>query len=436
MKIKNSAAALLAVSMGLGSAYGLDLSTEQKVKQIIADYSPVVWFHGEEQYFTHNVDAYLNSINMLGGVVSSANSYDNFKQEHVYYWSADHINRYGINSSQASLKNYISSRHNVPRGDVQTWFKIADQSIKAGDVGATKTYVVANEDPLARTLTLEYNYFYPYNGPGRFEVCMSGNDCSNIQSTTVGRHQGDWESVNLVIDTQTDEVKKVYLSAHGDLKESKDDILFWNRHPYVYSAKYSHAFYPQGGRVDYERVWSKDYWLGTASVDLFDVTGSASYLWSPYPNGYQVIKSNMDVFADTLIPEWVTYSERWGFNEKLKHSVSITIFGGSVYTYDYKEVGRGPNKRIDNTPKGATLFKHPNYQGYAITLDTGSYTIAQLSAQGIPNDDVSSIHVPSGYKVDIYQHDNFGGWVRTYYNDIPGLGSGDNQISSVRVSKL
>lgn len=436
MKIKLSSAALLVATLGVGSAYGLDLSTEQSVKQIIADYSPVVWFHGEEQYFTHNVEAYLDSINMFGGVVNNADNYDTFNEQYVYFWPGQYVKSHGIKNAQESLKNYISASHNVAKADVQTWFNIADQSIKAGNVAATKTYVVANEDPLARTLTLEYNYFYPYNGPGRFEVCISGNDCSNVQSTSVGRHEGDWESVNLVIDTHTDEVKKVYLSAHGDLKESKADILFWNKHPYVYSGKYSHAFYPKAGRVDYERVWSKDYWLGTASVDLFDVTGSASYLWSPFPNGYQVIKSNMDVFADTVIPEWVTYNERWGFNEKLIHRHSITVFGGSVYTYDYKEVGRGPHKRIDTTPKGATFYKHFDYQGYAITLGAGSYTLAQLRARGIVNDDVSSIQVPGGYKVDVYQHDNFRGWVRTYYNDIPNLGNINDQISSIRITDL
>jgi hypothetical protein len=57
----------------------------------------------------------------------------------------------------------------------------------------------------------------------------------------------------------------------------------------------------------------------------------------------------------------------------------------------------------------ATVYKDCNYGGSAVGLNAGSYTLSQLNALGILNDDISSIKVNSGYKVTLYKHDNFGG---------------------------
>jgi hypothetical protein len=57
----------------------------------------------------------------------------------------------------------------------------------------------------------------------------------------------------------------------------------------------------------------------------------------------------------------------------------------------------------------ATVYKDCNYGGYAIGLGVGSYTLAQLNALGVPNDDVSSLKVQNGYQVILYADDNFQG---------------------------
>jgi hypothetical protein len=62
------------------------------------------------------------------------------------------------------------------------------------------------------------------------------------------------------------------------------------------------------------------------------------------------------------------------------------------------------------TPTGvATFYKDCNYAGNAVGLNAGTYTLSQLNAQGILNDDISSLKVTAGYKVTLYKHDNFGG---------------------------
>jgi hypothetical protein len=57
----------------------------------------------------------------------------------------------------------------------------------------------------------------------------------------------------------------------------------------------------------------------------------------------------------------------------------------------------------------ATVYKDCNYAGSAVSLPVGDYNLAALNARGILNDDISSLQVAAGYKVVLYQDDNFAG---------------------------
>jgi hypothetical protein len=56
-----------------------------------------------------------------------------------------------------------------------------------------------------------------------------------------------------------------------------------------------------------------------------------------------------------------------------------------------------------------TVYKDCNYTGTAVNLNAGSYTLAQLQALGVVNDDISSLRVQSGYRVTLYWDNNFQG---------------------------
>ena len=99
----------------------------------------------------------------------------------------------------------------------------------------------------------------------------------------------------------------------------------------------------------------------------------------------------------------------------------------SPYTYTWANVGAGTyNVRAVVTddrggqataqitvavssPSGTIVYKHCNYGGYAITLPVGSYTLNQLIALGVINDDISSLKVNSGYEAILYRDNNFAG---------------------------
>jgi len=91
----------------------------------------------------------------------------------------------------------------------------------------------------------------------------------------------------------------------------------------------------------------------------------------------------------------------------------------------------------DTGTTGVTFYSSVNYGGTAgQVLAKGTYTLSQLAAKGIANDSASSVKIPSGWTVTIYQNDNFGGtsWVRTSdtpdFTSISGL---NDAMSSCRI---
>ncbi len=84
-----------------------------------------------------------------------------------------------------------------------------------------------------------------------------------------------------------------------------------------------------------------------------------------------------------------------------------------------------------------TLYEHCNRGGYRVSLSEGRYTMGELQSRGLKNDDVSSIAVTSGYKIEMYQHHNFTGKKITK-TDSDNCLVDDNfndEVSSVIVSK-
>ncbi|SHO52426.1 carbohydrate-binding protein [Anaerocolumna xylanovorans] len=81
-----------------------------------------------------------------------------------------------------------------------------------------------------------------------------------------------------------------------------------------------------------------------------------------------------------------------------------------------------------------TFYADINYGGAAKTLGAGNYTLSQLNAKGIPNDWMSSLKVPGGWTVEVYEHDNFGGTKWTYTSSSSWVGDTVNdKMSSVKI---
>jgi len=79
-----------------------------------------------------------------------------------------------------------------------------------------------------------------------------------------------------------------------------------------------------------------------------------------------------------------------------------------------------------------TFYPDTNYGGTGVKLGDGSYPISQMEAAGIPNDAISSIRVPAGFKVVAYQAGDYTGSSWTFTADNANLANtgGNDTISS------
>ncbi len=84
----------------------------------------------------------------------------------------------------------------------------------------------------------------------------------------------------------------------------------------------------------------------------------------------------------------------------------------------------------------AQLSQHCDFGGYTVGLPVGRYTLGQLQALGIMNNDISSLRVQSGYSITLYQDDNFSGNSVVKTGDASCLVSDgfNDQASSIVVS--
>ncbi|GJM77517.1 hypothetical protein HMSSN139_00130 [Paenibacillus sp. HMSSN-139] len=100
------------------------------------------------------------------------------------------------------------------------------------------------------------------------------------------------------------------------------------------------------------------------------------------------------------------------------------------------QIGSGGTTPPTTPPatNGVTFYADINYGGKAVTLGIGNYTLAQLNANGIPNDWMSSLTVPNGWTVEVYENDNFGGTRWTFTSSSSWVGDTVNdKMSSVKI---
>ncbi len=121
-------------------------------------------------------------------------------------------------------------------------------------------------------------------------------------------------------------------------------------------------------------------------------------------------------FADTTVP----ISIPDGATVKLQYDT-----GDSAANIDYLT--------LSGSPDAATFYEDADYSGRAVSLGKGDYTVAQLEAAGLKNDTTTSLQVPAGWTVDVYQDGNFDGTKWTYTADNPNVGPANDRMSSVRI---
>lgn len=145
-----------------------------------------------------------------------------------------------------------------------------------------------------------------------------------------------------------------------------------------------------------------DLTLGTGATQDFS-TASKYYQTSPY-NWYCKFWHRSDISYNSLTyafcyDDVFNHSSTVNASSPLRTTITIGGFAGLTTS--------GP----------AIFYKDCNYGGSAVGLSSGTYTLSQLRSLGILDDDISSVKVSAGYKVTLYQDDNFTGSALTLTGD-------------------
>lgn len=90
-----------------------------------------------------------------------------------------------------------------------------------------------------------------------------------------------------------------------------------------------------------------------------------------------------------------------------------------------------PNKEAANPV--AWFYPSASHGGTGIGLQEGDYPLSELKEYGINNDDIESIKVLPGFKVEAFRDDNYAGGSVTYTADAGTLGDWANKISSLKI---
>lgn len=327
--------------------------SEQDVRLMIARFGPLIYLHSNEKYVLDDPEYILDhGASLSWGRVDNSHSYNSFRLTGVHSrpTSSDTLME-DVHAVQDSIRSLPDANK------YKYWLSIND-AWKAGNLRRAKALVhVLPYDKYSTEL--QFWLFYPFNGPGRVKVCASSKACDDNWLSQAGRHYGDWEFVSIVVSNTATQLLSVYMSRHrgGETFQRWEDGTYrstskprnrlsifippfksmYTKHPIVFSAVSSHANYPSAGNHNYERVFSKNYLLGTASADLFDRTDKGFAFRTYDPNRYLIISSDMPSFKVTE-PKWLAFDGHWGQYEKLADRIKF----GVIPTYTFKEIGNGP----------------------------------------------------------------------------------------------
>ncbi len=317
-----------------------------QIDTLIQENGPVVYFHPNEEYFLDDPEYILDNAASLGwGLLNNycADCYDTFNI--TYEGSMETSSATLMLDVDRVLESIKPYPPYYTSSNFDYWLNINDADIN-GDPAGTRSKALVRAIPWNTFFTdLQFWFYYPFNGPGRFfiEVYTMGFD--HVQMDEPGRHYGDWESVTLRFENSTSKLVAAYMSQHAWGQWLKPVELQYfgagNKHPVVYSAKYSHANYPSAGNKYYTRVY--DDWMGPlyVTVDLYDEAGAGTAFEAYLPGNYEVL----DYFSFP-VPDWLLYKAgKWG--QYVKNEFTYKALG-LIDAYTFEEVSgapAGPAKR-------------------------------------------------------------------------------------------
>nr|WP_302629443.1 cellulase family glycosylhydrolase [uncultured Eubacterium sp.] len=165
----------------------------------------------------------------------------------------------------------------------------------------------------------------------------------------------------------------------------------------------------------------------------YKVTGNSS--WGIYNHSPQSVDIYNDS-ADTIKNKWSAVGTSSAWKNNMIYNVVKEYLPGKVSS-------TGGSSSSDNNSSGsstsgvATFYEHSNYGGWSVSLGEGSHNYNDIVSAGIKNDVISSLKVPSGYKVTLYNDADFKGDKKKFTSDASYVGDDLNdKTSSIKIEKI
>ena len=157
-----------------------------------------------------------------------------------------------------------------------------------------------------------------------------------------------------------------------------------------------------------------------AQVQLYDYLGNPHQQFILYDCGegyYQLVARNSGKVVE--IPQSSKGNGEW-----------IKIYDNNgTYTQQWAVV----ENRYDEA-SAVTLYTDADYKGKAVTLSEGKYDLSRMGLYNLKDNDMSSLKVTPGFKVTIYEDDNFNGKSKSYTASESSVGEEWNdKMSSLEV---
>jgi len=321
--------------------------TLNEVKQVIAKFGPILRLHPAEKYLLDDPARALatGTCSLDTGLVTGEDDYDTFD---VKMLSTTRV-KSGAELLAAQSKAQKSPQHTDSK--FHYWLRL-DDSLKPGNMAGARAQVRVVKGLNNDILDLQFWFFYGYNGPGKFHVYVPGALDKNVEMDTAGRHYGDWEHVTLRVNRMAGEWKLhgVYLSRHTFTiwVSQLSELQFSGTHPIIYSARDSHAQYQTAGRHVYETPWHRNIGVGTAKVELYDLTDDNGPQFDTSQPGHAVIVASDYPKHGIKKPAWLDFDSYWGQFEKLIYSFKYA----AIDIYDFKAVESGPHGPLQHSASG------------------------------------------------------------------------------------
>lgn len=125
-------------------------------------------------------------------------------------------------------------------------------------------------------------------------------------------------------------------------------------------------------------------------------------------------------------------------NKQGKLTATSSSVAGAWEAFKITRVGSSSDLTYDPNAgeTGADFYIDANYSGHSTNLKPGKYNYNDMVSKGITNDSISSVKVPKGYKITLYNDADFKGSKKVLLSDASSLGDFNDKTSAIVIEKI